>query len=213
MNESARQKTIAVLISGGGTTLKNLIDWAEQGRLVPKIACVISSRLDAKGLDYARAAELPTHVVDWKSSRNMSELNRQLFEILDAHVVDLVVAGGFLKRLIIPPGYQQRVINIHPSLIPSFCGHGFYGLKVHEAVLDFGCKVSGCTVHFVDDEFDHGPIIAQGSVPVLDDDSPASLAARVFALECRIYPETINRLLTENYRVIGRRVLFDAPPT
>ncbi len=212
MNESTRQKTIAVLISGGGTTLKNLIDWAGQGRLVPKIACVISSRFDAKGLDYAREADMPSHVVDWNSSRDISKLNCQLFEILDAYAVDLVVAGGFLKRLIIPASYQQRVVNIHPSLIPSFCGYGFYGLKVHAAVLDFGCKVSGCTVHFVDDEFDHGPIIAQGSVPVLDDDSPASLAARVFALECQIYPQTINRLLTHNYRVIGRRVLFDAPP-
>jgi phosphoribosylglycinamide formyltransferase-1 len=120
--------------------------------------------------------------------------------------VELVVMGGFLKHLLIPTDFSGRVMNIHPSLIPAFCGQGFFGRRVHEAVLEYGARISGCTVHFVDDEYDHGPIIMQRAVPVLDDDSPASLAARVFAHECEAYPEAIQLFAEGRIRVEDRRV-------
>lgn len=203
-------RQIAVLISGGGTTLKNLIEKRKRGILAADIACVVSSRSDAKGLTFAHENEIPSHVVDWKRAPSWEAANLELFRILDQYNCDQVVAGGFLKRLRIPANYTNRVINIHPSLIPSFCGAGFYGLRVHQAVLDYGCKVSGCTVHFVDDEFDHGPLIAQATVPVLPNDTAEQLAARVFELECELYPHTINRLLGETYRIVGRHVLFES---
>ena len=114
--------------------------------------------------------------------------------------------GGFLKHVLIPDDFMGRVMNIHPSLIPAFCGHGFYGRRVHQAVLDYGVKVSGCTVHFVDNQYDHGPIILQHVVPVLDDDTPEALAARVFVEECSAYPEAIQRFAQGRLQLVGRRV-------
>ena len=225
-------KRIAVLISGGGTTLKNLIECSTRKQLNAEIACVVSSNLDARGLAFAKEAGIATHVVNWKnfrpnicskapsggsvsgtslaagSSSAGSLASQKLFEIVENANMDLVVAGGFLKKLTIPKSFENRVVNIHPSLIPAFCGQGFYGLHVHRAVLEFGCKVSGCTVHFVDNEFDHGPIIAQEAVSVHNGDTPEQLAARVFELECKLYPHTINRLLHETWAFTGRRVEF-----
>ncbi|HMP81035.1 MAG TPA: formyltransferase family protein, partial [Pirellulaceae bacterium] len=126
--------------------------------------------------------------------------------------IDWVVLGGFLKRLTIPPDFTHRVVNIHPSLIPAFCGQGFYGSKVHRAVLDYGCKLSGCTVHFVDDLYDHGPIIAQVSVPVKHDDTVESLAARVFVQECELYPRVLNQLAKDCIRVEGRHTVINHLP-
>jgi len=115
--------------------------------------------------------------------------------------------AGFLKFVTIPTDFEWRVVNIHPALIPAVCGKGFYGLHVHKAVLDYGAKLSGCTVHFVDNQYDHGPIILQRTVPVLDDDTPESLAARVFEAECEAYPEALRWLASGRLRVEGRRVL------
>ena len=117
-----------------------------------------------------------------------------------------VVMGGFLSYVPIPPDFENRVLNIHPALIPAFCGHGFYGHHVHESVLAYGAKVSGCTVHFVDNQYDHGPVILQKVVPVLDDDTPDTLAARVFDAECEAYPEALNLLASGRVTVEGRRV-------
>ncbi len=114
--------------------------------------------------------------------------------------------GGYLTHVLIPPDFENRVLNIHPALIPAFCGRGFYGHHVHEAVLEYGAKVSGCTVHFVDNQYDHGPIILQKVVPVLDDDTPDSLAARVFAAECEAYPEALRLLGRGKVVVEGRSV-------
>jgi folate-dependent phosphoribosylglycinamide formyltransferase PurN len=114
--------------------------------------------------------------------------------------------AGFLKHVPIPPDFENRVTNIHPALIPAFCGHGFYGRRVHEAVLQYGAKISGCTVHFVDNDYDHGPIILQRTVPVRGDDTPESLAARVFEQECIAYPEAINLIAAGRLRVEGRLV-------
>jgi phosphoribosylglycinamide formyltransferase-1 len=113
--------------------------------------------------------------------------------------------AGFLKRITIPEDFACRVVNIHPGLIPAFCGEGFYGHHVHEAVLNYGAKLSGCTVHFADNQYDHGPVIVQRSVPVLDDDTPETLAARVFEVECEAYPEALRLIATGRVTVEGRR--------
>ena len=114
--------------------------------------------------------------------------------------------GGFLKRVTIPEDFANRVVNIHPALVPAFCGEGFYGHRVHEAVLEYGAKLSGCTVHFADNQYDHGPVILQRAVPVLDDDTPETLAARVFEAECEAYPEAIRLIAAGRVAVEGRRV-------
>ena len=197
---------IAVLISGGGTTLSNLIDKIHAGRLRLEIALVISSSADARGLHYATAAGIPTAVFDRKDFPSQEEFSRALFQRCRQSVVELVVMGGFLKRITIPDDFCNRVTNIHPGLIPAFCGQGFYGHHVHEAVLAFGAKVSGCTVHFADNQYDHGPVILQKVVPVLDDDTPETLAARVFAAECEAYPEALQLIADGRVKVEGRRV-------
>ena len=119
---------------------------------------------------------------------------------------DWVIMGGYLTHVLIPADFDNRVLNIHPALIPAFCGKGFYGHRVHEAVLEYGAKISGCTVHFVDNEYDHGPIILQRVVPVLDDDTPETLARRVFAAECEAYPEAIRLISGGRIKLAGRRV-------
>ena len=133
--------------------------------------------------------------------------------MLDRYAPDLIVLAGYLHLFRFAPHYQGRVMNIHPALIPAFCGKRFYGLRVHRAVLDYGVKVSGCSVHFADEEYDRGPIILQRTVPVLEDDTPHTLAERVFAEECKAYPEAIQlfaegRLTIEGQRV---RILTHAP--
>lgn len=192
--ERSRAQRLAVLISGSGTTLRNLLQWQTAGKLAAQIVLVGSSSADAAGLQYAVAAGIPSFVVDHRTVRDEVEFSRQIFTRCRELTVDYVVLGGFLRKLRIPADFERRVVNIHPSLIPAFAGKGFYGRRVHEAVLRQGCKITGCTVHFVDDEFDHGPIIDQAAVRVQDSDTPETLAARVFAAECELYPAVINRL-------------------
>jgi phosphoribosylglycinamide formyltransferase-1 len=210
MSTNSDVPKIAILISGGGTTLSNLIEQRRRGHLGCDIAAVISSSPDAGGLAFAATAGLPTTVVDYRrvSGTNFSE---SIFRAVDAAGARWVALGGFLRKLAIPDAWTNRVINIHPSLIPAFSGRGFYGAKVHRAVLDYGCKISGCTVHFVDNEYDHGPIIAQVSVPVLPLDTVDSLARRVFAAECRLYPAVINALTAGSIHLNQRRVVVDPP--
>src|SRR4029077_8889984 len=135
-------------------------------------------------------------VVVRKECVSREEFGQRIFEQCRKAEADLVCMAGFLQLLHIPVDYEGRVLNIHPALIPAFCGKGFYGHRVHEAALEYGVKVSGCTVHFADNQYDHGPIILQRSVPVLDDDTPETLAARIFEQECDGYPEAI-RLFAE----------------
>lgn len=203
---------IAVLISGAGTTLRNLIERKKQESFSPVIALVVSSKSDAAGLEIARTAGIPTFVASLRQFQTERQFSESIFDQCRTAEVNLVVLAGFLKRLVIPDDFLNRVINIHPSLIPSFSGAGFYGKKVHQAVLDFGCKVSGCTVHIVDEHFDHGPIIAQQAVAVAPDDTAETLAARVFAEECRLYPDVINRIASEGMEVVNRNVRFGKKP-
>ncbi len=206
---------LAVLISGGGTTLRNLIEYIQQGKLDARILRVISSNPAARGVEIARAAGIETHVVPRVGSQTLEDFSRQIFDLCRGSTPDdavhLVAMGGFLKLVRIPEDFVHRVVNIHPALIPAFCGRGYYGLRVHQAVLDYGARYSGCTVHFVDDEYDHGPIILQRVVPVLDDDTPQTLAARVFAAECEAYPEALRLFAAGRLRVQGRRVRILPP--
>jgi len=202
---------IAVLISGGGTTLKNLIDRIAAGELDGiHIQRVVSSSAKAKGLGYAEEAGIPFRVIRTTDHDDAHAFSATVFQQLREDEIDLVVMGGFLKHILIPDDFAGKVINIHPSLIPSFCGKGFYGLRVHEAVLTHGAKVSGCTVHFVDNEYDHGPIILQRCVEVLDSDTPSSLAARIFEQECEAYPEAIRLFADDRLTIQDSRVLVRA---
>lgn len=197
---------IAVLISGGGTTLRNLLDRIASDNLPLEIVLVISSSAKAKGLLYAESGNIPYQVITVAQHPDKADFSKAIFDACREAAAELVVMGGFLKQVAVPSDFENRVINIHPSLIPAFCGAGFYGIRVHTAVLEHGAKVSGCTVHFVDDHYDHGPIIAQHVVDVLPDDLPEDLAARVFDAECVIYPETIAAIADGRVSVAGRTV-------
>jgi len=184
---------LAVLISGGGTTLKNFIDKIASGALDARIEIVVSSNPTAGGLRYAADAQIPLVVLQRQDFESTEAFSKAIFARCRAAGVDLVLLGGFLKLIAVPSDFEGRVMNIHPALIPHFCGKGFYGRKVHAAVLAAGAKESGCTVHFVDNQYDHGPIILQRTVPVLPDDTPETLAQRVFDVECEAYPEAVRR--------------------
>lgn len=196
-----RKLKVAVLISGGGTTLKNLLDRSRAGELDLEFRLVISSRPGVRGIDFATEAGIPVHVVRKKSFDDPLAHSEAIFSICRREEVDYVLMGGFLSHVLIPQDFENRVLNTHPSLIPSFCGKGFYGLRVHQAVLDFGAKVTGCTIHFVDNHYDHGPIIHQRAVPVEHGDTAESLARRVFAAECEAYPTVLRMLAADRVEV------------
>ncbi len=196
---------LGVCVSGEGTTLQNLIDLIKSRRLKAEIVQVVASRPRIGAIARAEAARLPLALAQY-DARSQRAFSASVFGPIRHSGADLVILAGFLALLKIPPDYKRRVINVHPSLIPAFCGQGFYGSKVHEAALAMGVKVSGCTIHFADDTYDTGPIIAQRAVPVRDDDTPLTLAARVFKEECKALPEAITlyaegRLLQEGRRV------------
>jgi phosphoribosylglycinamide formyltransferase-1 len=186
-----RPLAIAVLISGGGTTLKNLIDRRKASILPVDFRLVVSSRASAGGLDFAREEGIPISVLGRKQFPDGDSHSQAVFDAIRSAGCELVVMGGYLEHLLIPQDYENRVINIHPSLIPSFCGKGMYGLRVHDAAIRFGVKISGCTVHIVDNQYDHGTILLQQACPVLEDDTPESLQKRVFELECEALPDAI----------------------
>jgi phosphoribosylglycinamide formyltransferase-1 len=194
---------LGVLISGGGTTLMNILEYINKGQLNAEVAVVISSLSTVAGVEKAKAAGLNVKIIRKKDHPNIDEFSKHIEEKLVAANVDLVVQGGWLCLWKIPPRYENRVMNIHPALLPSFGGEGMWGHHVHEAVLAAGCKISGCTVHFCTNEYDKGPIIVQRSCPVKNDDSPETLAARVFEQECIAYPQAIklfaeDKLLVQN---------------
>lgn len=183
---------LGALISGGGTTLINILEYIRQGKLNAQIAVVISSRSTVAGVERAGNAGLNVKIIRRKDHPDIDEFSKSIEDELVAANVDLVIQGGWLCLWKIPDRYENRVMNIHPALLPSFGGQGMWGHHVHEAVLKAGCKVSGCTVHFCTNEYDKGPIIVQRCCEVKDDDTPESLAARVFEQECIAYPQAIN---------------------
>lgn len=184
---------LAVLLSGSGRTLDNLLETIAAGRLAATVETVISDRGGVRGIAIAARSGVPTHVMP-RDGRALGEWSRQIFDVCRGAQADLVVMAGFLQLVEIPADFAGRVINIHPALLPAFGGKGFHGMHVHRAVLERGCTVSGCTVHMVDNEYDHGHILLQRTVPVLADDTADSLAARVFAAECVALPEAIGRI-------------------
>ncbi len=196
---------LGVLLSGGGRTLMNILEHIEVGRLSAEVVVVVASR-DCKGVERSLAVGLDVHVVPYRQMPDTETYSARIVELLDAAKVDLVVQAGFLSLWRIPPRYAGRVMNIHPALLPLFGGEGMFGRRVHEAVLAAGCKVSGCTVHFVDNGYDTGPIVVQKAVTVLDGDDAESLAARVFEQECIAYPEAIRLFADGRLRIEGNVV-------
>jgi phosphoribosylglycinamide formyltransferase 1 len=201
---------LAVLVSGGGTTLQNLIDQIAAKKLDAKIELVIGSKAGLRGIERAAAAGIRHVVIDRKQHPDLTDFSQIVFERIDSANVDLVCLGGWLCLLNLPAKWQGRIMNIHPSLLPSFGGKGMFGRKVHQAVLDHGCKVSGCTVHFVDGSYDSGPIIVQRTCDVIEEDDAHSLAARVMELEKIAYPEAIRLFAGNRLRIDGRRVHISA---
>ena len=199
-----------MLISGSGRTLKNFVDLAARGELPIDIRLVVSSRADAGGLAFAREAGIPTLVCrrgDYPPGPAGDEpYGAAIFAACRAAGVEFVSMAGFIKFAPVPPDFANRVVNIHPALIPAFSGHGFYGDRVHRAAIESGANATGCSVHFVDNQYDHGPIILQRTVPVLAGDSVHSLADRVFAAECQAYPEALRLLAAGRVQVVGGQV-------
>ena len=200
---AVNEKTIrlGVLISGGGKTLINILDYIKDGKLNAEIPVVISSRSTVAGVERAKNAGLEVKIIRKKDYPDIDEFSKRIEEELVAAEVDLVIQGGWLCLWKIPARYENRVMNIHPALLPGFGGKGMWGHHVHEAVLKAGCKVSGCTVHFCTNEYDKGPIIVQRTCPAKDTDDPDTLAARVFEQECIAFPEAIRLFASDKLHV------------
>lgn len=189
-------KNIVVLVSGGGTNLQALIDSEKRGEIKGgRITCVISSKPDAYALERAKKADIPTKVIARKEYPDSISYSKALLDALDSEKADLVVLAGFMTILdeCVTKKYAYKIINVHPALIPSFCGEGFYGLKVHEKALEYGVKVSGATIHFVNEKADAGAIILQGTVNVENDDTPEILQRRIMEnVEWKLLPKAVS---------------------
>jgi phosphoribosylglycinamide formyltransferase 1 len=202
----ARQVPIGVLISGGGTNLQSIIDAIEAGKLDAKIEAVLSNKADAHGLARARKHGIVTEVIDHKAFSSREAFDQDVVERLRTLGVELVVLAGFMRLLspVFVKAYSNRIMNIHPALLPSFSG-----LHAQKKAVEHGVRFAGCTVHFVNEECDEGPIIIQAVVPVFADDTEAALAARILRQEHRIYPRAIQLYAEGRLTVVGRKVLID----
>lgn len=201
-------KRIAVLASGGGTNLQAVIDACEQGKIKGEVALVIYNRKAAFARERAEKHNIPAIYLNAKQFENADALDQAMCERLKEYAIDIVVLAGYLSA--VGPktiqAFHNRIVNTHPSLIPSFCGMGFYGHHVHEAVIAYGARVSGCTIHFVDEQMDTGPIFLQQAVEVLQDDTPDTLAARVLKVEHVLLPRAVALLCEDKVRIDGRKV-------
>lgn len=195
-------RRIAVLLSGAGRTLENLLRAIERGELNVRVGVVISSVPGVRGLEVAAAAGIPALTVQRSSFGSLEAYSRGIHDAATPHAPEFFVMAGFLRKLLVLPGWEGRILNIHPALLPEAAsyaaGKGMFGDRVHAAVLANGDRVTGATVHIVTNEYDAGPPLARVEVPVHDGDTPETLATRVFAAECALYPVTINRYLA-NY--------------
>ena len=201
---------LAVCASGEGTTLQNLIDCIQSRKLRAEVVQVVASRPRIGAIARAEAARIPLALANYQA-RSIERFSASVFDPIRHSGSELVILAGFLSLLRIPSDYRGRVINIHPSLIPAFSGKGFYGARVHRAVIESGVKLSGCTVHFVDDSYDNGPIILQRAIPVLEADTAESLASRVFKEECKALPDAITQFAEGRLVMQGRRVAVKPP--
>jgi phosphoribosylglycinamide formyltransferase 1 len=182
---------IALLVSGGGRSLENLAAAIARREVPARIVLVLSSTEKAFALERARRLEIPAVVVDPGRKLGPEEYSRDVFAAVESFGAELAVMAGFLRLIRIPPRWAGRVLNIHPSLLPAFGGKGFYGDRVHRAVLEAGARETGCTVHYVDDQYDHGPILLQRKIAVRDGDTVETLSARVFEEEKLALPEAL----------------------
>ncbi len=210
MASPLRKLRLAVLLSGSGTSLENLFEQIDAG-LPAEIVCVLSSKKSAFGLRRAEARGIPAIAIPRRDHPDVAGFNDALHEALARFEPELVCLLGFLSPFELRGRYAGRALNVHPALIPAFSGQGFYGHHVHDAVLAAGVKRTGATVHFVGDAYDEGPILLQESVPVLDDDTPDTLAARVQALERKLVPEAIRLIAEGRVRIEGRRTRILPP--
>lgn len=209
---TARVLDLAVLLSGAGRTLANLLARIDEGKLSARVRVVVSDRDGAGGLAIAESRGIEAVVVRPKDYNNFTEeFSRAITYKIEKHPIDLVVMAGFLSLYKIPKKFQGMVMNIHPALVPSFAGKGFYGERVHEAAAKRGVKLSGCTVHFCNNSYDEGPIILQKAVPVAFEDTAETIAAKVFAAECEAYPEAI-QLFAEGRLAIEKSRVRILPP-
>jgi len=207
----AKKLRLAVFISGTGRTLKNLVDRIRNEQLSAEIVVVVSSVANVVGLQYAEGESIPIEIIERSHYESLNEFSEANFSVCRAARADYVVLAGYLRHLSIPKDFENRVLNIHPSLIPAFCGKGYYGNIVHSKALEYGVKISGCTVHFVDQEYDTGPILLQKAVDVYEGDTPDTLNDRIFAAECQVYPEAIELLAQGCVSVKGRIVRITPP--
>lgn len=200
----------AVLVSGDGTNLQSIINAHNFGRIKNcELAAVISSRPDAFALTRAKNAGIPTYVINYKNFPNRAGFSEAIYQRLKSLDIELVVLAGFMVVLGPPviDNYENRIINIHPSLVPAFCGEGFYGIRVHEEALNYGVKVSGATAHFATAVADAGPVIMQRAVEVREDDTPSTLQKRIMEeVEWKILPEAISLYCEGRLQVVGRIV-------
>ncbi len=200
---------ISVFASGTGSNLAAIQEAIDQGKLNARIVLVISNKSDAGALEIARNHKIPAQYLALENFTSVDELDQAFLNALKDHKVELIALAGYLKRLSsrLVQTYKNRILNIHPALLPSFGGTGMYGRKVHQAVLDYGCKVTGVTVHLVDEEYDTGAPVLQRCVPVQQDDTVETLAARVLEQEHKIYAVAI-QLFAENRVIIQGRKVF-----
>lgn len=201
---------LCVLASGTGTNLKSIIISYKKRKIKSKVVLVISNNSNSKALNIARSYQIPALHLSSKLFSSESEYVQAFLKLLCDYHVDLIILAGYMKLIPteIVRAYKNRILNIHPALLPSFCGQGMYGLKVHEAVLNYGVKVTGVSVHIVDEQYDTGPVVIQKTVKVLDDDTPETLQKRVLKVEHKIFPEAIKLFETKEPKLIGRRVIF-----
>ncbi|MCH8165636.1 MAG: phosphoribosylglycinamide formyltransferase [Planctomycetes bacterium] len=201
---------LGALISGGGRTLMNILDRIDEGSLRASVERVISSRADVTGVKLAKQRGLDVRIAARRDFAAEHDMHDAITAWLVEGRVDLVCLCGYLRWLRVDEPFQDRVLNIHPALLPDFGGKGMYGLSVHRAVLKSRRRISGCTVHFVDDQYDHGPIILQRVCPVVPDDDAHSLAARVFEEECLAYPEVIRMFADGRLQLVNGRAQISA---
>lgn len=211
MTDDPAPMRLAVFASGGGTNFQAILDAIEQGTLPATPVCCVSNTPEAGALARAERHDVPTHVVRPGEHENPAAFGRALLDVLTAHDVTFVALAGYMVK--IPPAvvdaYRGRMTNVHPALLPAFGGQGMYGMHVHEAVIEYGVHWSGVTVHLVDEEYDHGPVVLQEPVPVYADDTPETLAERVQSVEHRLYPYALRLFAEDRVHRNGRSVRID----
>jgi phosphoribosylglycinamide formyltransferase-1 len=201
---------LCVLASGRGSNLNSIINSQKKGKIASKVVLVISNNSLSNALNIARTNQIPAYHLSLKHFNTEQEYVKEFLKLLQRYKIDLIILAGYMK--LVPPEivrkYKNRILNIHPALLPSFCGQGMYGMNVHEAVINYGAKVSGASVHIVDEIYDHGPVVIQKTVNVSDEDTPETLQKKILKIEHRLFPEAIKLFETKKLTLSGRRVIF-----